>query len=167
MEYRFPEVYVKDTISKRYICLENGVYVVKNKPVNCSRVYGLIPYEEVLKYIDLAEAETELDIVILRYKPGGENAVGYFIERGAKLCLQEIKGGEIYFPLEEGSMVKKGDLIAYVVTNKLETKSIKSICKGIIALIIDMPWEEPRKAIVVVSDEYRSIDIRESKDNGV
>lgn len=161
----FPEVYVENIHSKRYVCLENETYtMIKDHvlPGLCREVYGLIPYEEVLKYIDLVEARATSTFLILKPEPGEDFVGGFMVDKGSKLCLQEIVGNYIYFSLREGSRVKIGDTIAYIVTNKLEIRNIKSICKGLVVLVVDMPWEEPRKAIMVVSNDCRSINVRKS-----
>jgi hypothetical protein len=48
------------------------------------------------------------------------------------------------------------------VSGKMEVRKVKSKCEGLIALIIDRPWEEPRKTLLVIVGEYREINAGEN-----
>jgi hypothetical protein len=164
-EYAFPEAYVEDVEGQRYLCLENDVFTVISSAINfdrCVRRFGLIPYEQVLNYIDLVDAKTKSSIAVLRENMREKIYQGYIIEKDTHVCIQEITGNTIFVLAKEGISIKKDASIAYVVTNKLEVRNIKSMCEGLITLIVDLPWEEPRKTILVVPSVYRSITARKS-----
>ena len=168
-DYSFPEVYVKDVSSYRYICLNKDSYIITSNTSECWETYGNIPYEESFKYIDLVEARTIKPFIVVLHNEETENTVkGVLIDKNTPLCLQEVLGNIIYFLHRDGVRVEKNNVIAYIITNKLEVRSVKSMCKGIIMLTIDMPWEEPRKALfVVVENEPRFIDIRKTTRSNV
>ncbi|MEM0001303.1 MAG: DUF2118 domain-containing protein [Desulfurococcaceae archaeon] len=164
-EYIFPETYVEDVEGQKYVCIKNGTLVVNSDVINqehCIRRFGLIPYEQVVNYLDFTEAKTKRSIVILRKNPWEGAYQGYIFEENTSICLQEITGSAIFILTREGSIIGKDDPVAYVVTNKLEVRNVKSNCEGLVAFIVDLPWEEPRKSILVVSNVYGSIVARES-----
>ncbi len=164
---RVYEVYVEDVASTKYICLHNQKLIHVKKPLSiplniCEKLYGEIPYERVLEFIDLENAMLRKGILILDEDPSLPEFPGFLIEKNAQLCLQEIRGKFIYFLVGEGSQIKRGDVIAYHVTGKFEVRNVRSKCEGQIALIVDMPWETPRKSLVVVTSEYRRVTVEKS-----
>lgn len=165
-EYLFPEIYVENIHSHRYLCIsENGdahVIDITNAAPTCKRVFGLIPYEQVLDYIDLERAKTNASISIIRLNTEKDIYEGVLLERDTKLCLQEITGSYVFVAHREGDIIHENTRIAYIVTNKLEVRNIRSRCNGLIAFLVDKPWEEPRVLILVTTNEYRSITARKA-----
>ncbi|MEM2025113.1 MAG: DUF2118 domain-containing protein [Desulfurococcaceae archaeon] len=163
-QYVFPEVFVKGCSNGKYICFTSGAYFLSLKAdgsVKCDEVYGLIPYERLVEFIDLEKGKLKTSVITLREELGKEIYEGYIVEPDAELCLQEIVGNYIYFLKDDGSNVKRGNKLAYIVTNKLEARSVKSRCDGLLLFIIDMPWMEPRRGLlVVVKSGYRHATIR-------
>jgi len=162
-QYSFPEVYVAGVQGKKCLCDENGKYVVVPCAGDlgfCVKVYGSIPYEQALNYIDLLEARVRVSMAILQGKPGEAVYEGFLLERGVNVCLQEILGNHMYLYVKEGMSIEREHTIAHVITGKLEIRSIRSTCEGLVALVVDMPWEEPRKAVVVVTNVYRPVTAR-------
>ncbi|MEM1701300.1 MAG: DUF2118 domain-containing protein [Desulfurococcaceae archaeon] len=164
ISYRFPEIYVEGLKSNRNICFSNGEFVLlgdKIEDVKCDKIYGLIPFESVIEYLDLESARSKVEMIVL--KPRKDSAMAYFIKQGTSICIQEIKGKTRYLLLEEGDLIKRGDKIAYVITGKMETRNIMSLCEGRVLFIIDITWETPGKTILVtVLERAREIAIRES-----
>lgn len=158
------EVYVEDIKSAKYVCFKDQVLLRVGIPSSdCQKIYGEIPYERVLEFIDLENALATRGILILREESALKTLSGYLVEEKTQVCLQEVRGKLIYFLVNEGSSVKKGDIIAYHVTGKLEVRSVKSKCEGQVVLVVDMPWETPRKAIlVVVPSECRRVTVEKS-----
>lgn len=164
-QYVFPEVYVTGARGKKCLCRENGTYVIvscKDSLSFCTEVYGHIPYEQALNYVDSLEARTRASMAVLKSKPGGVVYEGFLLEKGANVCLQEISGNHIYLYIKEGMNIKKEYTIAHIITGKLEIRSTRSLCEGLVALVVDMPWKEPRKVIVVVTSVYRPVTARKS-----
>lgn len=162
-DYIFYSVYVESERSYKYICeLERGTYISTSMPASCSRSFGLIPYERVLNYIDPTSGTLTRTVLIVREDPSSTEFKGFEIREGTKLCLQEIAGDHVHVFKSEGDDVKAGEKIAYVVTGKLEVRSIRSLCSGHITLIIDITWEKPRRNLLVISSELREVTIRKS-----
>ncbi|MEM4717272.1 MAG: DUF2118 domain-containing protein [Desulfurococcaceae archaeon] len=164
--YIFPEVYVENVESTRYLCImgneESIVTENREKPISCARRYGIIPYEQVINYIDLVSSKTTKSIALLHANLSNNTYSGFIVENNSDICIQEVKGGYIYVFVREGEIIERNADIAYVVTNKLEIRNIKSLCTGLLALIIDIPWDKPRRTILVSVSEYRSINARKN-----
>jgi len=158
------EVYVEGIESTKYVCFKDQASLhLGEPPSRCQKVYGEIPYERVIEFIDLENALVTRSILILREEPTLKTLSGYLIKEKTQVCLQEIRGKLIYFLVNEDYSVKRGDIIAYHVTGKLEVRSVKSKCEGRVVLIVDMPWETPRKAILVVApSECRRVNVEKS-----
>ncbi len=163
--YVFYEVYVEGVEGPRYLCVKNDESIITSNPASiesCSKILGLIPYERVIDYIDLLEGRTKKTLGVLIEDPSTGIYRGFLLGENTPICLQEVQGSYIFIQSKEGFSVKPGDLLGYTVSDKLETRKIKSNCEGLIVFIIDQPWEEPRKTLVVVASEYRSITARKN-----
>lgn len=162
--YVFYSIFVENEKSSKYVCLLHGdFFVTKDPTTRCERVFGLIPYERVLDHIDLTEALLKQSIIITREDPDADTYKGYLIEKSTKLCLQDIAGYTIHLLKSECEEVKKKERIAYIITGKLETRNVFSLCEGRIIFVVDMVWETPRRVLLaVVPGELGEITIRKS-----
>lgn len=165
VDYVFPEAYVEGVESHKYLCSLDDSYIVTTtiyKDLNCKKLYGLVPYEKTMEYIDLVEAYTKRSIAVLWSDKSKGGYTGYLLGEKTPLCLQEVRGSSIYVPRREGDTIRVGEYVAYTVSGKMEVRKVKSKCEGLIALIIDRPWEEPRRTLLVVVSEYREINAGEN-----
>jgi len=64
---------------------------------------------------------------------------------GEKVITLEVVGKEVYFMLEEGSHVKRGQRIAYVLTGKGELRAVKSPVNGFVLFYDEILGEKPYK----------------------
>ncbi len=71
----------------------------------------------------------------------------------SRLDILELSGVEVYFLVDVADQVSPGDLIAYVVTNKGEVRSIKSEFKGSVLLLHEDPTSRPLKYFIVFTSE--------------
>ncbi len=151
--YEFPEVFVKGVSGDYYIVLESGVYRFSKQPCG-EEFYGHIVYEDVIdKAVDLVEAVVVKDfIVIPRYRAKGD-LDALHIPSNTRLCIMEVKSLHPYVFVDEGDFVGKGDRIAYMVTGKGEVRVYKSLCSGIVVLVVNITWERPERYIIVVVGE--------------
>ncbi|MEM1695275.1 MAG: DUF2118 domain-containing protein [Desulfurococcaceae archaeon] len=163
-EYVFYSVFVEEEKSNRYLCYTRGEFiVVRDGIMNCERLFGLIPYEQILNSVDLLEAVLKRTVVIVREDPAVDVYKGYFVEKNTKLCLQEIVGSFVYILKAEGDEVKMNEKVAYVITGKMEVRNVFSRCEGAVLFVVDMVWESPRKVVlVVVPGELREVAVRKS-----
>ena len=163
-DYVFYSVFVEDEKSNRYLCYTRGEFiVVKDSNMSCERLFGLIPYEQILNSVDLLESVLKRPVVIVREDPAVEVYKGYFVEKNTRLCLQEIAGSFVYILKSEGDEVKMSEKIAYVITSKMEVRNVFSRCEGTVVFVVDMVWESPRKVVLaVVPGELREVTVRKS-----
>jgi len=164
ISYEFPEVYVEGVSGDYYIVYSNGVYSFSSEPVG-EKYYGHILYEDIIREaIDLVKAvSTREFIVVPRYKREGD-LEALRVSRDARLCIMEVAGVQPIVFLSEGDIVEEGDKIAYIITGKSEVRVYKSLCSGIVVLVVNITWEKPEKYIVVVvkQDDVRRIIIKRS-----
>lgn len=118
--------------------------------------------------MDLEEPRLLRDILLLPSPQPSAGSRGYLLPQGTPLCLQEVQGKSIYVLAREGSEVRKGERLAYIITGKMEVRNVFSLCEGFIIACVDIVWERPERVIVVVSRERpREIVIGEGKGSGV
>ncbi len=167
--YEFPEVYVEGVKGDYYIVKINREYHFAKNPIG-EEYYGHIIYEDVIdKALDLIEAKfTRSVIVVPRYRRA-ESVNGLLFPKDTRICFMEIKGVQPILFIREGDEISKREKIAYIITGKGEVRVYKSLCEGIVALVVNLPWEKPEKYIVAVvsKNDAREIVIRRSKDFGV
>ncbi len=167
-EYKYPEIFLRDEKSNKYICRVSDEYVLVKEPVS-NECYGHIIYEDILKYFDLANPILEKDVIVVPEFSDEELLKGLFVKKGTKLCLIEISGYEPYVSPREGGKINVKDKIGMVITNKYEVRVIKSPCEGVVIFVINIVWEKPEKYIlaVVSENDVRQITIRKSQGNRV
>ncbi|MCY0868516.1 MAG: DUF2118 domain-containing protein [Desulfurococcus sp.] len=160
-DYIFPELFVKNVESKRIICRRGDEFTMTSQPSDsCSEIYGSIPYEDVLRYIDLENPALKASIILVDRR---ELPKALLFEEGTPLCLQEVTGRRLYY-IGGLKHVRRGELVVYTVTGKHEVRSTRSVCEGFLLAVIDLTWEKPEKIVLVVSVEQpREISIRESE----
>ncbi len=144
-EYSFPRAFIQGEQDSWYLSPAGECFNLVQGSGEC----GEVIYEEVLsKAFDLASSTLFKDLCILTRK----GVVLVAAER-TKVVLQEISGLRIVLEAEEGDTVKEGDVIAYTLTSKGETRIHRSMASGIILYIGCPPGSQPEKCIVVVADE--------------
>ncbi len=170
-KYNYPEIFVKGLHDGKYCIVQtnNEFYLIEKeklgRDVDKNKIYTNIIYEEILNYVDLVEARIQIDtIVVPEFTLDKKELKGIFVKKDTPLCLIEVKGIQPYVFIKEGDNVDEKDKIAYTITGKGEVRVTKSPCKGIVLLVINLPWEQPEKYIlaVVSKDDAREIIIRKS-----
>ena len=154
-DYEFPEAYVEGVESDVYLepNPDKGVYR-KCRAAECEgRVrLGMTVYEEAGRlFLDIVSGEIvrKTAIVIPRL---GRKAL--YVEPGTPAMIYEAGGLQTVFNLYEGARVDPGDKIAYILTSKGETRSLRSEDKGIILYIAwDRESFPPKYWVVVVPEE--------------
>ncbi len=171
--YAFPEVYLEDEESDIAIIYVNDEYILtrdKEKIMKAEKKYGHILYEDVIdKAIDLVEPRITKEIIVIPEYTGSDEMKAYIIPKNTKPCLIEVKGIQPYVFIEELSEIDEKDKIAYTITGKGEVRVTRSPCKGVVVLVVNLPWEKPERYIIVVvrRDELRQITVRKDKGNRV
>lgn len=148
-KHYYPEIYVKGgETGGKTLCKANGVFYISPEISSCEEVYSIIPFEEILKFIDLEKGAILRDLVMVTRI--NESLKAYYVPANTPICVQEITGRNIYVFAIEGSHIKKGEKIAYIITGKREVRNVYSLCEGFILACVDVVWEKPEKVIMVV-----------------
>ncbi|MCD6487881.1 MAG: DUF2118 domain-containing protein [Desulfurococcales archaeon] len=165
--YEFPEVFVKGVKGDYFIVLFDKEYVIRDKVYEDKEFFGHILYENILNYIDLVNATIKEDIIIIPQFNPEKIMNALYIKHNTPLCIIEVKGVSPYVLISEGALVKENDKIAYVVTGKGEIRVYKSPCTGIVALVVNLPWEKPERYVIIVVDEkhVKRVRVRRAKTN--
>lgn len=87
---------------------------------------------------------------------------GFLISKDTKISFVEAQGYRVFSLVREGSNVKRGQKIAYVITRKHEVRTIKSPANGLIIYISSPPNEIPEKYIFVITGENNVSRIMEA-----
>jgi len=153
-DYQFPEAYVEGVESSRYLVLypERGRYRLVSEPPREGIVLGQTIYEEAGQYaFDLVEAKTTRWIAV-RIPWRGYKVLALPPE--TRVLIYEIGGVQTVFQAREGDRVKPGDIAAYVLTGKGETRSRRFDEEAIVFYIAwDRESHPPVYRVITVEPE--------------
>jgi|GEM_PF-2672623 hypothetical protein len=163
--YYFPAVLIPCSSNPRWCLVEDQICPSKD---SCSRGVGfcIVEYESALNRVDLSNGLILEDMVVIeKYGAGTRGSSGIYLKKGDRVCLQEVSSAYAYLTKKEGDTVKQGERIGFMLSVKGAVRTVKSVCEGIITLIINISWEVPEKYIILVvkEDELRRIHVREDK----
>ncbi len=155
-DYIFPEIFVEDTNIKsdKYILFESkkgNIKIVKEcgEPSEEISCFAKIPYDNAL--------ETILDIYGNRIKKSfilkTKNNDLLLVKSSSHPKIIEVKGWIVRILVTEGEKIRKWQRVAYVLTKKYETRTIKSPWSGIVTYIGYVFGEKPEHYVIVVVDE--------------
>jgi hypothetical protein len=128
--------------------------------------FCVVEYESALNRVDFSNSQVLDDMVVIdKYGAGTRGSSGVYLRKGDRVCLQEVSSAYAYLAKKEGDAVKRGERIGFALSVKGAVRTVKSVCEGIITLIVNITWEAPEKYIIVVvkEDELRRIHVREDK----
>lgn len=118
------------------------------KPVRCYVNYNEIDCSDLAQEL-ISRGIVDRDLIICNERKNVCLNVGV----NSQLNILELSGAEVYFLIDVADQVKPGDLIAYVMTNKGEVRSIKSEFKGNVLLLHEDPTSKPLKYFVIFTNE--------------
>ncbi len=151
-DYRFPELYLEGAEGDKCVWLDEQSRKYWRKPVRGLRKLCLIPYEEAWRRV--VDPETGIvkskALVVIPWL-GGK---GMLLKPGTKLSLVDATGVQVSYVGLEGSRVREGSLIAYVLTGKGETRSLRAGVEGVVVLIlVDLSESPERQAYAIASED--------------
>jgi len=160
-DYEFPRLYVAGEISHEYLVahLNRGFYTVVRRPQPPEGLWmGLEPYEwGWLKVFDLLKAVVTRDFAVvipwLSYK-------ALYLRAGVRLCLVEVSGIHVNIVAREGEEVVERSILAYAVTGKGETKTLRPGCRGLIVYIAWEPGAEVDRYVYLVAGKDDVITLK-------
>ncbi len=154
--YVFPEIFVEDANIKsdKYILVENergNIRIVEEcgKPVEGISCFAKIPYDNALEIIlDIYSNKIKRSFIVKT-----KNNDLLLVKSTSVPKVIEIKGWIVRILVTEGEKIKKWQRIAYVLTKKYETRTIKSPWDGIVTYIGYVFGEKPEHYVIIVVDE--------------
>ena len=155
-DYIFPEIFIENTgiKSDKYILIEReegNIRIVRecSKPAEEVSCFAKIPYDNALEAI--------LDIYGNRIKKSfilkTKNNDLLLVKSSSYPKIIEVRGWMVRILVTEGEKVRKWQRIAYVLTRKYETRTIKSPWSGIVTYIGYVFGEKPEHYIIVMVDK--------------
>ena len=153
-DYIFPEIYIEDSSikSNKYIIIENERITIGNtcKPLTGrTRCFAKVPYDNALDLIlDLYGNRLKKSFIV---KTRDGNLL--YIRSNISPKIIEVKGWIVRILVYEGQKIRKHQKIAYVLTKKYETRTIKSPWDGIVTYIGYVFGEKPEHYVIVVVGE--------------
>jgi len=134
-DYEFPEAYVEGVESKTYLVpdLERMKYRLCEAPCDAPVKLGRAIYEEAIDYaINLEEGKVIRRFAVVVPKLGRK---AFYLEPGTPILLYRVSGFQTNFSLFEGDEAEPRDVLAYVLTQKGETRTVRLEDEGIIVYI--------------------------------
>ncbi len=154
-DYVFPEIFVENTDieSDKYMVVygKDNIEITNecaksNKEAKC---FAKVSYDEALDIVlDVYGNRIKRSFII---KTKDNNLL--LVKSSIDPKIIEIKGWIVRLLITEGEKIKKKQRIAYVLTRKYETRTIRSPWDGIVTYIGYVFGEKPEHYIIVVVDE--------------
>ncbi len=83
------------------------------------------------------------------------------VQEGSTLKVVELEGNEVFFQVDIGDFVKKGGILAYIITGKGEVRSFRARDEGYVVFIHEDPIARPmRYTLVLGSGGVRVRELR-------
>ena len=159
-DYKFPEAYVEGVESDVYMIVykDKKTYRLSGEPGGPLSL-GRTIYEKALSIsIDLEEARTRKHVAV---RIPWKNNRAMLLEPGAKVVLYEVSGVQAVFYAHEGDDLRQGDVLAYVLTGKGETRTVRVEEEATVFYIAWVPGTHPPRYITVLADPESLIILRE------
>jgi len=134
-DYEFPEAYVEGVESTIYLIPDPDrlKYRLCKAPCEAPVKLGRTVYEEALDYaIDLVEGRVTRRFAVVVPKLDRR---AFYLEPGTPVLLYRVTGHQTTFTLYEGEEVEPRDVLAYVLTQKGETRTVRLLDEGVIVYI--------------------------------
>jgi len=81
------------------------------------------------------------------------------VQEGSTLKVVELEGNEVFFQVDIGDLVKKGDILAYIITGKGEVRSFRAHDEGYVVFVHEDPIARPMRYTLVLGS--RGVRVRE------
>ncbi|MCE4599251.1 MAG: DUF2118 domain-containing protein [Desulfurococcales archaeon] len=158
-DYLFPELYIKGKVSGRYmnVDLDAKRYVISSKPLH-PLALGLEAYEEGFRLFNLDEGKVRETYAILL--PWRKEAI--LVEEGSEFLIVEAHGVQVNFIAREGDLVNEGGILAYVLTGKGETRTLRSPVRGVVIYILWFRDEPGQRYAYLIANEDSVVVLKPS-----
>ena len=148
--YEFPALYTRNSQDPPYCTLTKGKYQITSTPLDESFGYTII--EKALDdIIDRTRSLVKQDYCI--EIPWRKKLLK--IKAGTPVKIVEIRASQIIFIKREGDNVDVNDVIAHTITGKSESRTVRSVFRGVIVFIGVHSFSNPETYVVAVADSGR------------
>ncbi len=152
-DYDFPRLYIKGWKSNEYLIPDKTkrVYTITSNPPDDGEALGLAPYEAGWgRIFDPVDAVVTEDFAVIVPWLDGR---ALYLARGTRVSLVEASGVHVNLVAREASKVRPGSVLAYVVTGKGDTRTVRAGVEGLIAYIAWEPGSEVERYVYLIVDE--------------
>ncbi len=156
----FPRLYVEGVESKEYMLvdLDSLTYRLTSTPEGEGIVLGKAIYEDAWDLVlDPVEGNAKRSFAVVLPWRGFE---ALYISKGTRLLLLEAHGVQVNFVAKEGDKVKERDVVAYALTGKGETRTLRAETRGVIALIAWQKGTHPPRYAIAIADTADVVILR-------
>ncbi len=146
--YLIPKLYIEGMTSDTYLNLvgEEAFEARSCKPE--ARCFGKTVYGVVLEeFIDLVEKKAKKSFIVVP----PETDVGMLVEKGSYVEPIPVEGIRSSIEVCEGLEVSEGSVLAYVLTGKMEARTIRSHVSGVVVYIYSNPASRIEENVVVIA----------------
>jgi len=160
-DYLFPEAFVEGVESNKYMIvdLKDKKYTIANKPEG-DILLGQVIYEQATSLaLNLIQSKTTRRIAI---RVPWKNGKAMLLNKDERIVIYEISGLQVVFSAHEGDDVNPGDTLAYVLTGKGETRTIRVEEEATVFYISWLPGTYPPTYIVVLAYPQNLIILEEA-----
>lgn len=160
-DYSFPVAYVEGVESTEYLIpiLESRKYRLTGEKIEGG--LGRTVYEEALSAaVDLENAVVARSMAV-RVPWKDDRAM--YVAGGTSVHLVEVGGLQTVFYSYEGDDLEEGDVLAYVLTSKGETRTIRVEREATVFYVAWVPGSHPPTHVVVLVDEENLIILEPSR----
>jgi len=164
-DYDFPRLYVVGVDSSEYMAidLDKQAYMILRRSSSLREPLvsaGLVPYESGWQLIfDPVDARVTRAFAVLIPWRDGE---ALYLAEGVRLELVEVSGVHVNLVAREGDEVGRRDVVAYTVTGKGETRTVRAGVEGLIVYIAWDPTSGAERYIYLVSDPGAPVILKPS-----
>ncbi|MEB3851168.1 MAG: DUF2118 domain-containing protein [Desulfurococcales archaeon] len=134
-DYEFPRLYIRGRGSGEYMVvdLERRAYRLTRSPPPGGVALGLAPYEAGWGVVfDPVEARVARDFAVVLPWAGGR---ALYVRAGTPVMLVEAAGRHVNLVAREGSRVRARNVLAYVVTGRGDTRTVRAGVEGVVVYI--------------------------------
>lgn len=121
----------------------------------CFKEFEERPCSEVFGYLIRGDAATGITVCNER------NNLCVEVQEGNTLEVVELEGNEVFFQVDIGDFVRRGSILAYIITGKGEVRSFRAHNEGYIVFIHEDPTARPmRYTLILGSGGVRVRELR-------
>lgn len=149
--YVYPKIYVENPESEvlgEYLIVSDNKACIRHKVKEdvLGRIFSKIMYDNAINEV----LDKYTPLIKKSFVVATPNGKYILVEKGTTPIVAEVKGSKVHLAVNEGEEVDEHTRIAYILTRKYETRSIRAGVKGVVVLIGYILGEPIDNYIVVI-----------------